>query len=246
VTSLRFFVPPSAITGQTVEFPAATSRQIVRVLRLRAGDELIALDNTGTEYVVRLTSVARDVTGTIVATRSNLADPSITLTLYQALLKGSKFETVIQKCTELGVSRFVPLVTERTVPGTPSAERAARFSEIAREATEQCGGGRVPIIAPPISLVDALTLATSIGPALFLWEGERTAGVDQVPECSLAKPLALFVGPEGGFSQLEAEEARAAGATVLSLGPRILRAETAAIVGAALVLSRTGAMRPIH
>jgi 16S rRNA (uracil1498-N3)-methyltransferase len=240
VTLHRFFLPPGSWHGGVVAFPADTSRQIERVLRLKPGDRVVALDGTGMEHLVVLETVGRTTSGSVQSTRHNEAEPAIWLTLYQGLLKGSKLELVLQKCTEVGVSRFVPMATARAVSAEPSASRQARFESIVREAAEQSRRGRIPKIAGTVQLQEAMTQACAAGPTVVLWEEEESLNLKHLPRPGEAGTMSLFVGPEGGFTSDEAELARAAGAQTVTLGPRILRAETAAIVGSALLLAHCG------
>jgi 16S rRNA (uracil1498-N3)-methyltransferase len=195
------------------------------------------LDGTGLEYTVRIDSVDNGLAWAIEERRRNEAETSRTVVLYQGLLKASKLETVLQKCTEIGVSRFVPMATARSIPTEPGAERLRRFEAIAREAAEQSGRGIVPAVERPMAFEAALLRACSEGPVVLLHEGESAVSLDGL-EMPGAAPVGLFVGPEGGFDASEIEAARAASATVAGLGPRILRSETAAIVGSALLISR--------
>lgn len=223
-----------------MNFPAEVARQIDRVLRLQRGESVIVLDGSGDEYEVRLDEVGRATTGTIAGRCRNTAEPAVSLSLFAGMLKGAKLELVLQRCTEIGVSRFVPVESARAVRGEPGAARRQRFEAIVREAAEQCGRGRLPEIAAPVFLQEALAEAAAQGPIVFLWEGEATARLSDLrltPEGGVAS---LFVGPEGGFSAEEAEAARRAGAHIVTLGRRILRAETAAIVGSALLLAGLG------
>jgi 16S rRNA (uracil1498-N3)-methyltransferase len=245
LTRHRFFLPPDSFDGSSVRFPPEVARQVSRVLRLAAGDEVIALDGSGAEYVVRLTSTGTETCGDVVTRAETMAEPSHLLTLYAALLKGSKYETVLQKCTEIGVSRFVPVMTERAISGAPSADRLDRWRAIVREAAEQSGRGRVPEVLPAVTYHEAVTRATHDGVAIALWEDELCAGLDDLPPFESNSRISLIVGPEGGLSESEARAAREHGTELVSLGPRILRAETASIVGAALLLARAGEMRPI-
>jgi 16S rRNA (uracil1498-N3)-methyltransferase len=240
VTLHRFFLPPGAIDGHGVSFPTAVSRQIERVLRLKAGDRVVALDGSGSEHVVVLAAIGRVITGRIEVTHQNEAEPRPDLTLYQGLLKGAKFEVVLQKCTEIGVNRFVPVVTARAVPAEPSTARHERFEAIVREAAEQSGRGRVPAIGDAIGFSEAIEAACTAGVALVCWEGHHDRRLRDVLPCSDGVPVGVFVGPEGGFTVEEAEGARRAGAHLVTLGRRILRAETAAIVAAALCLAQYG------
>lgn len=237
VTTHRFFLPPASFSTGEVQFSQEATRQIVRVLRLRRHDEVIALDGTGMEYVVRLEELQPTVTGSIRERRMNQAEPRTHVTLYLGMLKAAKLELVLQKGTEIGVSCFVPVLTERAVAAEPGAGRQRRFDTIVREAAEQSGRGRIPEVGTPLALGDALTQAR--GPKILLWEEERTTGLGAI-SLEAGTPVNLLVGPEGGFSSTEVALARDAGAALVSLGRRILRAETAAMVAAALVLARVG------
>lgn len=238
MTLHRFFLPPSGILGGQVEFPRNAAHQIRRVLRLQRGDRVIVLDNSGLEYVVRLETVAESVAGTIEERMPAAAEPSLQLTLYLGLLKAARLELVLQKCTEIGVTRFVPMRTERSVAGAPAAGKQQRFEAIVREAAEQSRRGRLPAIEATVPFADAVEEAVAAGPAIVLWEEERDVLLRDAPIPPPGKRLGLFVGPEGGFSGDEARLAVESGAVTATLGPRILRAETAAIAGAVLLLDR--------
>jgi 16S rRNA (uracil1498-N3)-methyltransferase len=209
------------------------------------GERILLMDNAGWEYEVELTQTAAGlVEGTVCARREAPPEPSLRLTLYQGLLRGKKFDWVVQKGTELGIAAFVPLLSERCVGGLgrDAGRRLERWREIAREAAEQCRRGRLPELREPMSLREACC-QKGPEPALLLWEGqaaslraifrERFGG--QRPQ-----RLALFVGPEGGFSPQEVELARSQGLVPISLGQRILRSETAGLIGAALLLYEAG------
>jgi 16S rRNA (uracil1498-N3)-methyltransferase len=197
---------------------------------------VVALDDTGAELVVRLTQTGERVSGEIEESRLNEAEPATSVVLYQGLLKAAKLELVLQKCTELGVAGFVPVLAARSVPSEPATARRRRFETVVREASEQSHRGKLPTVSAARSYEDALRAATSSGPVILLWEGETGRHLRELPH--LTGVIGLFVGPEGGFTPDEAAQARLAGAHVVTLGPRILRAETAAIVGSALVLAR--------
>jgi 16S rRNA (uracil1498-N3)-methyltransferase len=178
--------------------------------------------------------------GRIVATRYTSVEPGVDLHLYQGLLKGTKLEMVLQKGTELGVSAFIPTVTARSVATGASDSRRRRHDAIVREAAEQSGRGRVPRVADPLRFEEAIRHAAGSGQVVLLWEGEASARLCEIPLPERGATIGLFVGPEGGFTKEEAATAGAHGAHVVTLGRRILRAETAGIVGPALVLARLG------
>ncbi len=163
------------------------------------------------------------------------------LELYQALIRPQRFELVLEKATEIGVSRFVPVLSGRgQVRTTGGSQRSVRWRRIVTEAAEQCGRGRVPVVDPPTKLEDALGLASGL--KLVPWEGERTLGLrsalrslDEVPE-----RVSLLIGPEGGLAESEVAQAREAGWLPVSLGSRVLRSETAGIVAPAIVMHELG------
>ena len=259
----RFFIPPQWIDKERVSIEGKLVHQLRNVLRLQGGDHIIVLDDTGWEYEVSLERVSREhVTGFICEKRPS-AEPGAKITLYQALLKSSKFEFIIQKCTELGISGFVPLSCERCVAEHPQDNRVERWQRIIIEAAEQSKRGRIPRIEPALPFEQACRSAT--GFSLLAWEGvasdrdnEKGIGASGLraalqPEIrreeptSGGKPLSvnIFVGPEGGFSPLEVEFARDCGIVPVSLGKRVLRSETAGLVAASIILYEYGDMDPV-
>jgi 16S rRNA (uracil1498-N3)-methyltransferase len=244
----RFFVPPGSIAHGTVRFGPATAHQLRKVLRLRPGAQVIVLDNSGLEYEVTLEIVGRDaVTGHVDAQHEAETEPRVTLTLYQSLLKGDRFEWVLQKGTELGVLRFVPVFTQRTVVRGAEwvGKRRARLERIIREAAEQSHRGRLPELAALLSFEEACAESIaahdlSILPAVGADDQDLAATLSSAPAIGR---VALLVGPEGGFAAEEIAYAGECGVRAVTLGPRVLRAETAGVVAPALVLYALGEMR---
>jgi len=248
VAQHRFFVPPAAVQHGQVRLPADLSHQVARVLRLRPGDEIVVLDGSGREYAARLVRAdPRETSAEIVATRLSRGEPALHITLYQALLPREKFELALQKGTEVGISAFVPVQTARSLAGTEAVtgEKLERWRRIVREAAEQSERGRVPVVEPAERFPEAVRQAVRVGPALLAWERDNQHGPREIlARLPSAGELALFIGPEGGFTAEEVEQALAAGATPIGLGPRILRAETAGPVLAMLALFATGNLEP--
>lgn len=244
----RFFVSPELIREDEVFFPADLAHQIARVLRLREGERVVVLDNSGLEREVELHSFAkRSVQGTVRTTRPVLTEPRTQLTLYLALLKGKKLDIVLQKGTELGVARFAPLLTRRSIVGSLKDlgdAKLDRWESIVREAAEQSRRGRLPALAEPQLFEAALSEARTLGThTLVAWEGAGGTPLRRAltpPDGSRPTRIALFIGPEGGFEENEVLTAQAYGALPVTFGPRILRAETAALAGAAAVLYEMG------
>jgi len=241
----RFFLPADWIAQSTVVITGKLVHQMRNVLRLGAGDHITALDNSGWEYEVDLRKVdSGKVEGRVISKSLAVAEPGTKITLYQALLKGSNFELVLQKCTEIGVSGFVPVICERCVAGEPDSKRLSRWRSIIREAAEQSGRGKLPVLHNPLGFIEACKSAS--GMALLPWEGERARGIGDVlrsrKKTENATVFSIFVGPEGGFSPHEVEFAQSCGIVPVSLGRRILRAETAGLVAAAITLYEFGEM----
>jgi 16S rRNA (uracil1498-N3)-methyltransferase len=234
-----------------IELPAEVAHQARDVLRLGVGGTLRLLDGAGGEYPAQLIEVSRKrVLVRLGAREEGLPDPPVRITLCLGMLKAAKFEVALQKCTEFGVAAFVPLLTERAVRDEVSVAKQRRWHGILAEAVEQCGGSHMPELAAPQSLSQALAETPPGEIALFPWEETRepslraaleeavsqTGGIDHMRE------VHLFIGPEGGFSRAEAALAERSGARLVTLGRRVLRAETAAIVASALALDTLGVL----
>ena len=272
----RFFVDAGAIHGRDVLLEyGELAHQISTVLRLRPGENITLLDNSGWQYIVALHTVERSrVAGTVERKELAGGEPRTKLTLYIALMRPERFEWVLQKGTELGVSAFVPLICERSTIADAdelSTHKLERWNRILREAAEQSRRGKLPRLAPALFLPAACDHAAQRGTALLLWEGggvpslrsvlrktenneTRRQGDNeqqhlpfspspQLPvSSSSAHPfsIALFSGPEGGFSSSEFETALRYDMIAVTLGPRTLRAETAPIVATSAILYEMG------
>lgn len=239
----RFFLPAETLNNDEITFPPEVGRQINRVLRLKAGTHVVVLDNRGLQADVELTEVSSErVTGRILQRAPASGEPDARLTLYLGLTQREKFEWMLQKCTEVGAAVFVPLVTQRSLVqhGEEVERKRARWEAILREASEQCGRGRIPELHPALQWKGAVEDAVNSHDLVVVaWEGEHILGL-RTALAGLrgrsAPKLAIMIGPEGGLSEEEIIFARAAGVKALSLGARILRMETAAVVAAALAL----------
>jgi 16S rRNA (uracil1498-N3)-methyltransferase len=242
----RFFVAPECIQEVQARVDGPVARQVAQVLRLRTGDVVVLMDNSGCEYVVALRSISPSrIEGEVVEKRRGLGNPGVLLTLYQGVLKGNKFETVLQKGTEIGVSAFVPVLSRRSIPRVSKGwadGKYPRWRSILAEAAEQSGRACIPVLEPLVPLGEALAIARGV--RLMAWEGEREMGFRETLmeyiERIKGEGLSFFVGPEGGFEPEEAEEARDAGVVPVSLGQRVLRGETAGLVMAAAVMYQVG------
>ncbi|TAK00987.1 MAG: 16S rRNA (uracil(1498)-N(3))-methyltransferase [Candidatus Manganitrophaceae bacterium] len=212
------------------------------VLRLQKGETLLLVDERPKRYTARLVeSQPAQLTLEVLQEESPPSFPLPALHLGIGLLKGEKFEWVLQKATELGTARITPLVTERAVI-RPKADRVAhqqeRWNKIVLEAAQQSGRWTLPILDPPAELLAFLTRTSGYGVKLIFWEGipSESPRHEIVKAIASAPPQgAVLIGPEGGWEKTEVDAARAMGYQALSLGPRILRAETAAVAALAVV-----------
>lgn len=250
----RFLLSGVALTsGGELTLPDEIAHQARDVLRLGPGDTLCLLDGVGGEYPAEIVRISRrEVTARVGAREEGLPQPAVRLTLCLGLLKATRFEWALQKGTELGVATFQPLLTERAVAATEEfgAAKRRRYERILAEALEQCGGAWLPALTAPHTLAEALASAPADAICLIPWEEEAASPLTETLVSEAARHTSaadpevwLFIGPEGGFSAREVAQAREAGALAVTLGPRILRAETAAIVAAALALDALGALR---
>ena len=222
----RFTIAPERIRDGRVVFDRDESRHLARVLRLRSGDTVLAADGTGREYTVRLERIGDEATGTVLGVGANEHESPIRITLVQAVPKGDKMESIVRAATELGVTRVVPALTARTVVALDPGrwrDRTRRWQRVAKEAAKQSGRAVVPAVDEPRALSQAIELAEAADLRLCLWE---LAGV--------------AAGGQGGLTSQEVEGARASGWTIVGLGPRILRTETAGPAIIAVLQARFG------
>lgn len=226
----RFLLVPGRVEGDRATFDPDETRHMRAVLRLAPGDLVVAADGDGRDYTVRLEALGEVATGTILGVATTRAESPLAVTLLQGVPKGDKMEAIVRAATELGVTRVWPVLTERTIVRLESSrwrERARRWQRVAREAAKQCGRAVVPEVEPPRALGDRLVEARQ-ELRLCLWEGEAPPLAAVLgSEARPPRTAAVLVGPEGGLARGEIDAARAAGWSPVSLGPRIVRTETA-------------------
>ncbi len=230
----RFFTEPQNICGDVIEI-FEDSKHIEKVLRMSCGDRILVFDGTGTEYTAELTAIEKNLCRARVIERSvSLSEPKTNVTLFQGLPKSGKMELIVQKAVELGVTKIVPVIMDRCVVKINSKaageEKAARWNKVSIEAAKQCGRGKIPQVTAPVEFGEAvrqmLELELSIMPYEELGHAGRL-GLKALLEANReASAIGVVVGPEGGFSEEEAELAKANGINTVGLGKRILRTET--------------------
>ncbi len=245
----RFFVQKSGFEGELVRLSPEQAHQVCHVLRLTPGDSIIVLDDNGTEYDVTLTAVRLPETvGRITGRQPARGEPQAKLTLFQSLLAREKFEWVLQKATEVGVTQFAPVLTERSIVRARLIEgkKLDRWRRIVTEAAEQSHRGRVPTLDQTITFGEAISRLRDFDRALIAAPSPKAVSLpDALRDLGRgAVSIGLMIGPEGGFSDAEVNLAWETGAIPIHLGPRILRTETAAVVASALILYELGDMEP--
>jgi 16S rRNA (uracil1498-N3)-methyltransferase len=239
----RFAIAPERIVDGRVTFDALETRHLARVLRLVAGDTVVATDGAGHDYTVRLDAVRPRASGIVLGIADAASESPLAVTLVQGVPKGDKLDVIVRAATELGVARIVPAVTARTVvrlAERQAATRAARWQRVAREAAKQCGRAVVPFVMAPRELEACLDEARNADIALCLWEKPGSPLGAALARETRPRRVAVLVGPEGGLEPREVEAARARGWRVVGLGSRILRTETAGPAIIAVLQSRWG------
>ncbi|RDV81285.1 16S rRNA (uracil(1498)-N(3))-methyltransferase [Ammonifex thiophilus] len=236
----RVFVLPEELGETKVVLPPEESHYLLSVLRLRAGDRVAVHDGEGR---ARAGIILRENGGRVEVELGEYLslppEPPVFVTLFQGIPKGEKMDLVVQKATELGVSRIVPLLTERVVvqwDRERARKRRERWQRLAREAVRQCGRSTVPRIKEVTPLSQALEELEPETVGIMPWEGERSLSLRSCLHSCRPRRVALFIGPEGGFSEREVALAQKRGVFTVTLGPRILRTETAGLAALALVL----------
>jgi len=229
-----FYTPQKQISSTHCLIEGMEFAHLTHVMRRKVGDAIRVLDGVGTAYDVVIEEISRRTARCrITATHTRLNEPSRRLILGAAILKSSaNFDFLVEKTTELGVAVIVPLLTERTIP---RHARIERWQKISLAATKQCGRCAIPEIRSPMSLQEFLRSAPE-GAARFI-PHERAEGMRlSTVIATLGGEVALCIGPEGGFADEEVAHAASAGFVPVKLGPRRLRAETAAIFSTGLML----------
>ncbi len=229
-----FYAPPDAIRGDRITLPDDEAHHASRVLRKQTGDVVEIVDGERGWYRIRLDQVHKSrVAGTIIERCERFGEPDYDLTIGMALLKKTaRFETFLEKAVELGVRRVIPLITERT---EKRQVRDSRARHILVAAMKQCGRSRLLELTEPMPL--GALLATAPPPAAFICHEREEPGNTLMNRLPIdARALQILIGPEGGFSPDEIEAAASSGYCTVSLGPRRLRAETAAMAAAAAVM----------
>jgi len=244
----RFRVHKESIQGrEAVIEDRREIRHISRVLRLGIGDRVTLFDGEGKEYPACIKHLSSDQVSLTLVEEPILTtkESSLRIILGMALLKSTRFEWLLQKTTELGVSEIVPFYSRHVVPRWEEGQtrtREVRWEKIVSEAAKQCGRAKIPKIHLPRPFEETLTMDFDEATKIFLWEREETKNLKDAL-ATFASVVFVLVGPEGGFSEDEASQAQGASFHPVRLGPRILRAETAGVVIVSLLQFLLGDLR---
>jgi len=237
----RFFVKRDNIEAGAITVTGEDVRHISKVLRLEKGDSIMLCDGEGNDYLAEITEMDKHFIRTAIReTGPSKGEPDIEAVLYQSIPKAAKMELIIQKCTEMGIKRIVPVFTARTIVKLESdkdeRKKLERWAKIAEEAAKQSSRGIIPAVDMPVSLAHALADAEKLDMVIVPYELEGSISIKEALQRKRAGSIGFFIGPEGGFEPEEIIKAKNAGAVTVTLGSRILRTETAGLAVLAAIM----------
>lgn len=234
----RFYIPPEQMGKDEAFITGSDAHHLCDVLRLQARDQIVVFDGSGLEYGAQVVSVSsQKVRIEILGQLKREAESALDLTIAQGYLKDKKMDGLVRQLTELGVGRWIPFLSRRSVP-EPDQQRLyrryQRWRKISLEALKQCGRNRIMEIEPVVSFADALHQGASCDAKIILWEASKNTNT--MNQVAPTRPSSIFImiGPEGGFEKDEISKAEREGFALMGLGPRILKAETAALAAAVM------------
>ena len=242
----RFFVPTENIADNEIKITSGDAAHISRVLRLKTGDELTICDGRGFDYAAKICEIgAGEIICSVTEKRRSESEPNVAVTLYQGIPKASKMDYIIQKTTELGVGKIVPVAMARCVSkiddGKTEAKKLERWNKIAKEAAQQSQRGIVPEVCAVMTFDEAIAAMKESDLCFAPYECEDECGLKNTL-LSVEKPenVSFMIGPEGGFDLAEIEKLKSANIPTVTLGPRILRTETAGEAVLAMMMYEIG------
>jgi len=236
-----FFIKQSDLAGSKAVVKGSDAHHIKNVLRLKPGDKIGLFDGTGLNYETRIvTLLPKSIEVSVIRSFPSTTESNVQITVAQALLKDRKMDLLVRQLTELGITRWIPFIAKRSVPRPDNKRlftRTERWKKIAQEALKQCKRCCSPEIGTTVSFEDVLNLGKDSDLKIVFWEEESKPVNKDLSVSNVKSPEKIFIllGPEGGFTLKEVENAKASGFITASLGPRILRAETATIAACTLL-----------
>lgn len=241
----RFFVSPQNIKNENIIVSGEDAKHIKTVLRMREGESLTVCDGCGMDYECSINSfVDKEILLDIVSKSNSVSEPETKITLFQGLPKADKMELIIQKCVELGIDEIVPVYTERCIVKLDKKDKEAkkieRWQKISESAAKQSGRGKIPTIKPVINFKEAVEISKNFDGAIIPYENEKDRGIREFVKDFHGKTVAMFIGPEGGFSTDEINLSVEKDVLPVTLGKRILRTETAGLSALSILLYELG------
>ena len=237
----RFFADTADIGENSLVIKGDEARHMIGSVRMQPDDMFIAVDGSGIDYTCRVTHVDGVVKAQIISREKNIAEPDIHVTLYQAYPKSAKMQDVVQKAVELGAVGVVPFLSQRCVKRPKSAD-TQRLLRVAISAVKQCGRSIIPEVSDVLSFNDACARMKMHEQLIICWEEETKIPLSAVLN-SDTRDIGVVIGSEGGFEASEVEAMTALGGTSVTIGPRILRTETAGIAVLAAIFYGKGQMQ---
>jgi 16S rRNA (uracil1498-N3)-methyltransferase len=241
----RYFVSKTQIEDNKIKIVGEDYQHLKKVLRAVKGDTITACCE-GIDYTAVIDEIGSDyILSDIVEKTLNNTEPDLKVTLFQGLPKADKMDFIVQKCIELGVAEIVPVITDRSIvkinTDKDAKAKVSRWQKIAMEAAKQCNRGIIPEIGRPVKFSEAVKMAAGMDLSIIPYEKECSAGFKAIASASSnVKSASIFIGPEGGFTEQEIEQAETGGIIKITLGPRILRTETAGMVTLSLIMYELG------
>ncbi len=241
----RYFVNNSQIQDNRITIIGEDFQHLKKVLRVQRGD-IITVCCDQFDYKAEIDDIKSDsIISDIIDKYANLTEPEIKITLFQGLPKSDKMELIVQKSVELGVYEIIPVITERCITkintDKDAQNKAERWQKIALEAAKQCNRGIIPKVGNPIKFRDAVKQAENMDLSIIPYEKESSVNFKDIASgLNKIRSASVFIGPEGGFSEQEIQQADSSGVKKITLGPRILRTETAGLVAVSIMMYELG------
>ncbi len=236
----RFFLDTEKILSERPTLTGPDVKHIQKVLRLKSGDEIFLFDGKGSEYRARITAgTPKAITLSVLERIPSISEPSVQITIAQALLKARKMDHIVRQMTELGIYALIPLMAERSVPRPHPkqwTEKEQRWKSIARESLKQCGRSQIPHLGPLSSLKEIVGKSQAYDLSIIFHQDNPGLKPQSCPgDARDVRNVLALIGPEGGFTHEEVRLATEYGFVRASLGPRILKADTAAVAACAVL-----------
>jgi len=235
----HFYINPSQIANGRFTLSGDEAHHLLRVLRVKPGEHIALFDGEGRQYSALIERAdSRSIEG-IIESQITALPPLINVHLYCCVPKGGRFDWLVEKCAEIGVSAITPIISGRSAFVDITDEKINRWRRLSLSAGKQCGRAQIMPINSCLNFNDALRLLPPASIGLLPWEGEESTAINDT-SVKAGSLVAVFIGPEGGFSTQEVDSARYANVLPVTLGQSILRVETAAIIASVIVLNAAG------